>query len=139
MGKNLKKAFTLIELLIVISIIAILVSIATASYITAQKKGRDSKRRQDLKDIQNAFEQYYAEYQAYPTTSTEIDSAFSNNQRPKDPQNNSTYTYDWNHIDSENYCICAKLESSAGNADAPSSTTCNWHSGGQYFCIQNQQ
>jgi len=62
--KNLKlkisKAFTLLEMLVVIGIIAVLVSMGIASYSTAQKKARDAKRKSDLKTIQTAFEQYYA-------------------------------------------------------------------------------
>ncbi len=136
--RKTKTAFTLIELLIVISIIGILVSISTVSYLTAQKKGRDGKRRQDLKAIQNAFEQYYAEHQTYPTGNN-IDTAFSNNQRPQDPKNSDPYTYNWNYIDSDSYCICAKLESSPGNANMPTSTSCTWQTDGPYICIQNQQ
>lgn len=55
-----KKAFTLLEMLVVIGIISILVSIGFSSYSTAQKKSRDAKRKNDLKSIQNAFEQYYS-------------------------------------------------------------------------------
>ena len=133
-----RKAFTLIELMVVISIIGILVSISVFSYLTAQKKGRDSRRRQDLKAIQTALEQYYAEHQVYPTGNN-IDTAFSNNQRPQDPKNQGNYVYDWSHLDTDSYCICAKLEATPGNANAPTSTTCNWASAGNYLCIQNQQ
>ncbi|MCX7956063.1 MAG: prepilin-type N-terminal cleavage/methylation domain-containing protein [Patescibacteria group bacterium] len=56
----LKKAFTLLEMLVVIGIIGVIVSIGFVSYSTAQKKSRDAKRKNDLKSIQNAFEQYYS-------------------------------------------------------------------------------
>ena len=133
-----RKAFTLIELLIVISIIGILITISSVSYLTAQKKGRDGRRRQDLKAIQTALEQYYAENQTYPTGNN-IDTAFSSDQRPQDPKNTGDYVYNWDNIDTDGYCICAKLEANTGNADAPTSTTCNWNSEGEYLCIQNQQ
>jgi len=55
-----KKAFTLLEMLVVIGIIAVLVSLATTSYSTAQKKARDAKRKSDLKAVQNCLEQYYS-------------------------------------------------------------------------------
>jgi len=61
-----KSAFTLIELLIVISIIAILVAAATVSWSTAQKKARDGKRKSDLKSIQQALEIYIEENETYP-------------------------------------------------------------------------
>ena len=56
-----KNGFTLLELLIVIAIIGILTALATVSYSSAQKKARDAQRKSDLKAIQNAMEQYYAD------------------------------------------------------------------------------
>ena len=55
-----RRGFSLMELLVVISIMAILISIGFSSFATAQKKGRDSKRKSDLKEIQQALEQYYS-------------------------------------------------------------------------------
>lgn len=57
---NMKKGFTLLEILVVIGIIAILVALGATSYSTAQKKARDARRKSDLKSIQNALEQYYS-------------------------------------------------------------------------------
>lgn len=54
------KGFTLLELLVVIGLITILMSFGMASYSTAQKKARDSRRVSDMKSIQNALEQYYS-------------------------------------------------------------------------------
>ena len=58
MKKN--SAFTLIELLVVISIIVILITTGLTSFATAQRKGRDAKRKSDLRDIKNSLEQYYS-------------------------------------------------------------------------------
>ncbi len=66
---HLKSGFTLIELLVVISIIAILISSAVVSSTVAQTKGRDGKRKADLKGIQQALEQYYQTNGHYPATS----------------------------------------------------------------------
>ena len=55
-----RSGFTLLELLVVIGIIAILVALGAVSYSSAQKKARDSRRKGDLKAIQNAMEQYYS-------------------------------------------------------------------------------
>ncbi len=57
---------TLIELLIVISIIAILISIGSVSYLSAQRQGRDAQRKSDLHRVASALEQYYADNNAYP-------------------------------------------------------------------------
>jgi len=58
--------FTLIELLVVISIIAILMAVATISYTNAQQKGRDNKRKADLKAVQQALEIYFNQNGKYP-------------------------------------------------------------------------
>ncbi len=64
----MKKAFTLLELLIVIGLIAILIGLGSVSYSTAQKKARDARRLGDLKAIQNALEQYYSVCSDSPNT-----------------------------------------------------------------------
>lgn len=65
-----KKAagFTLVELLVVVSIIAILVAMAIGTYSSFQKKGRDTKRQSDLNVIQSALEQYHADQGFYPVS-----------------------------------------------------------------------
>lgn len=65
-----KRAFTLMELLIVITIIGILVATGTVSWFNAQQKGRDSRRKSDLKSVQQALELYYQTNGKYPSSST---------------------------------------------------------------------
>lgn len=55
-----KKGFTLLEMLIVLGIIAVIITIASVAYSSAQKKSRDSRRQSDLKAVQSAMEQYYS-------------------------------------------------------------------------------
>src|SRR3989344_4471985 len=58
--------FTLIELIVVISIIGILVTIGTATYTTAQQKSRDVRRKQDLAALKSALILYYRDYKEAP-------------------------------------------------------------------------
>lgn len=66
LSKKLNKAFTLIELLIVIAIIGLLSSIVLASLAQARMKARDAKRIADLNQIRVALELYYNDYGYYP-------------------------------------------------------------------------
>src|SRR3989344_7099926 len=59
-NKQTKSVFSLLELLVVISIVTILITLAMTSFATAGKKARDAKRKSDIKEIQTALEQYYS-------------------------------------------------------------------------------
>ena len=60
------RAFTIIELLVVIVIIGLLTSVATASYIAAQKHARDTARKSSVNSIAAALESYYAVSHRFP-------------------------------------------------------------------------
>ncbi|MFH1822681.1 MAG: type II secretion system protein [Patescibacteria group bacterium] len=64
--KVAKSGFTLIELMIVISIIGLITSIAVYAYNNARIKARDSKRVADITQIQKALDLYYLDYNTYP-------------------------------------------------------------------------
>jgi prepilin-type N-terminal cleavage/methylation domain-containing protein len=64
--KSTFKAFTLLELLVVMAIMAILVSIGLRSFGTVQQKSRDSRRKQDMQSISKALELYYNDFRHYP-------------------------------------------------------------------------
>lgn len=62
------KGFTLMELMIVMVILSILVVIATGTYTTSTKRGRDNRRKNDLRNITTALESYYSDKGAYPSS-----------------------------------------------------------------------
>lgn len=61
-----EKGFTLIEVLVVVSIIALLFTVLFASFSQARARARDSKRIQDILEIKKALELYYAANGKYP-------------------------------------------------------------------------
>ena len=65
--KGFQSGFSLVELMITISIIAVIVTASLFSYQGIQKKSRDATRQGDLKVIQSALEQYKADQGFYPT------------------------------------------------------------------------
>ncbi len=58
--------FTLAELMIIVSLIAILVIGAIWGWQKQIDRGYDGKRKADLKNIQNAFDDYYNDKNCYP-------------------------------------------------------------------------
>lgn len=67
LGKN--KGFTLVELLVVMAILGILVALVAGAFRTPQMKGRDAKRKGDLKELANALELFINDYGMYPSSS----------------------------------------------------------------------
>lgn len=61
-----KRGFTLIELLVTIIIIGLLTTIATTSFLTAQRNARDNARRTSLTAIGAALEAYKLANGSYP-------------------------------------------------------------------------
>lgn len=61
-----KAGFTLLELMIAISIVAIISAIGLTSFNQSQKLARDSKRKQDLRSIAVALELFYQKNGRYP-------------------------------------------------------------------------
>jgi len=107
-----KKAFTLVELLVVVTIIAILSVVAYMAVGGQTVKARDAKRQQDLSTIQSSLEVYLIEKGSYPTSP--LTSGIVAGQIPKkylseipaDPQGD-TYTYVKSGV---TYQIAATLE-----------------------------
>jgi prepilin-type N-terminal cleavage/methylation domain-containing protein len=75
-----KRGFTLIELMIAISIIAIVSAVGLVTYNNTRMIARDAKRKQDLKAIAQALELFYLEYRRYPChgISTRVNSLDTN-------------------------------------------------------------
>jgi prepilin-type N-terminal cleavage/methylation domain-containing protein len=59
-------AFTLIELLIVVAIIAILAAIALPNFLEAQTRSKVARVKSDLRTIATALESYATDYNEYP-------------------------------------------------------------------------
>lgn len=91
--KNHRRAFSLIELLIVITIIGILVVAFLPSITQGPSRARDVQRSSDLADAALALELYYQDNGSYPVAGggadldaiSELADYFDNGEIPSDP------------------------------------------------------
>lgn len=141
-----KNAFTLVELLVVISIIAILSVIGITVFTGAQKSARDAKRKGDLRAMALALEQYKTANGTYPNLSAFSDqtgstwAAFTTALTgymatvPNDPKMGGTccgadwYVYGYITLNSgAGFKLCANLENNSDSARNinPSSEACS--------------
>ncbi len=156
-AKRSLAGFTLLELLVVMTIIAVLAAVGLGNYSRSLGRGRDARRRSDLKSIQNALEQYYINHDNnYPSngtagglliTDSDFISLFSDGQVPKTLSgtdycdvNQSGGGQDPGRVYTDSYWCCEKLEQAKGNADIPAGGTQPTPApSGSYFCIYNLQ
>lgn len=64
------RGFSLIELMVAIAIIAVISSVALSSFSAIQRQGRDTQRQSDLRALQLALQQYYANESHFPDALT---------------------------------------------------------------------
>lgn len=139
LNKKTRKGFTLLELLVVISIISILLALGVVAYSTAQRKGRDAKRRADIKSLQSGFEQYYAEYNGYSECGTmKGDSDIFPGGAPLDPREETEYACGYDDV-LGTYCVCTQLETGGGNASGDDCTDLGEITDGDFYCLTNLQ
>lgn len=73
----IQKGFTLVELLVVVTLIGILTTVALANFSGGTAKARDTQRKSDLRAIRDALEQYKLDNGSYPVTGTNYESGNS--------------------------------------------------------------
>jgi general secretion pathway protein G len=89
-----QKGFTLIELIIVVTIIGLLAGIAVANVKFAQRKAREAILMDNLSTMRKAIDNFYADKQRYPNDLNELVPNYLR-KIPKDP---ITDQVDWEVI-----------------------------------------
>lgn len=114
--------FTLVELLVVMSIIGILMGALLVAYQGTRATARDGKRKADLEQIRTALQMYHTDCGKYPDNSGAYGLPFGGaltstcpgslvtymSQLPNDPVPSNTYRY--NKQSDYAYTLCALLE-----------------------------
>src|SRR5882672_8141316 len=93
--------FTLLELMIVITIILILASIAGGRYEKSVLRAKEATLKQDLFVMRQAIQQYTLDKQAAPSSLDDLVQSKYMSAIPKDPMTNNT---DW-HTESEDVLL----------------------------------
>ncbi len=132
MNKN--NGFTLIEILVVVTIIGLLTATAAVTYTAFLKQSRDAKRKTDLEQTRAALEMYRSNNNTYPVGSWTNLSVLTApvtyiQSLPTDPKN-PTYTYYYSGSASD-YTLGAYLESTSSCPVTISCTgaNCNYCAG----------
>jgi len=128
-----KSGFTLIEILVAATIIAVLSVVGVVSYTRINMRSRDAKRKSDVEQVRSALEMYRTDTGSYPGSSvgfnplsTDLEALVSADPPympsiPTDPkpQSNDYYYSALVPMGTPTryygYCICAKVESDLGS------------------------
>ena len=117
---NRSRGFTLLELMIVISIMLILVSIAVPQYTTSIKRARESVMRQDLFTLRSLISQYTLDKQKAPQSLDDLIQAGYMKQIPVDPM---TGQADWAVEQAEDTISSPDQQDEGGIDDVHSSSS----------------
>lgn len=139
-----RRGFTLIEVLVAATIIAVLTAIAMVSYANINKRGRDTKRKSDMEQIRSALEMYRSDTGSYPNTgngswtdasnlSTTLVSSYMP-AIPSDPKSpTQVYRFQATNLVSGNYygyCLSSLIEAEVNPSDTCTPDTVNTHNYG---------
>ena len=90
-----QRGFTLIELIVVVTIIGILAGVAISNVKYAQTKAREAALKHDLFEMRKAIDDYYADKQHYPESLAALKTDKYLRDIPKDP---ITMQADWEEV-----------------------------------------
>jgi general secretion pathway protein G len=114
MRKSGQQGFSLLELLVVMTIIGILAAIAVPALRDSPQRAREATLHEDLFTLRSVIDQYHGDKGAYPPDLASLVSAGYIRKIPVDPMTKSADTW-----------VTVMEEAPAGDASAPSDTPTN--------------
>jgi general secretion pathway protein G len=122
-----ERGFTLVELMIVISIIAILLAIAVPRYQQSVVRARESVLRQDLFSLRSSIDQYTLDKEKAPQSLDELVSSGYLRVIPKDP---ITSAPDWVPVEDDS--LMSADQTAPGISDVHSASQATGSDGTAY-------
>ena len=95
-GKQLRSAvlgFTLVELLVVLTILALLLTLAYPKYFSSVERAQEAALKQTLNTLREGIDKYYADTGKYPDSLEQLVEKKYINKLPLDPITDSTATW----------------------------------------------
>lgn len=151
------KGFTLVELLIVMSLIGVLATMVAGGFRNAQFRGRDAARKSDIKNISTALRLFYNDNGVYPASNAAYEIVGCGNSPsfsvcnwgemwesngisympilPIDPDENQPFRYERTSLDG--YILSACLENENDKLGTATTDTAWCPSGLMHQIIQN--
>ncbi len=94
-----RNGFSLIELIVVITIMMVVTAVGIVSYQGANRSARDGRRKSEIEKIRTALEMYKQENRVYPPTVNNTAPALVSGGYlaawPTDPQTGKSIQYRW--------------------------------------------
>ena len=91
MKKN--RGFTLVELMVVLTVIALLLSVVVPDYVGRMKRAEEAVLQENLAVMRDALDKHYADAGKYPTNLEDLVSKRYLRSIPKDPFTQSTASW----------------------------------------------
>jgi len=87
------RGFTLVELMVVLTVIALLLSVVVPDYVGRMKRAEEAVLQENLAVMRDALDKHYADAGRYPTSLEELVSKRYLRTIPRDPFTQSATTW----------------------------------------------
>jgi general secretion pathway protein G len=93
MNKLRRKGFTLVELMVVLTVIALLLSVVVPDYMGKMRRAEEAVLQENLMLMRESLDKHYADTGRYPTSLEELVAKHYLRSIPKDPFTQSASTW----------------------------------------------
>ncbi|HSI48012.1 MAG TPA: prepilin-type N-terminal cleavage/methylation domain-containing protein [Ideonella sp.] len=121
-----QRAFTLIELMVVMAVIGMLLAVAMPRYVAHVDRAREAVLRANLRAVREIIDKFHGDRGRYPDSLEEMVTAGYLRQIPTDPMTDSTLTWRVIRQDGTNSGAISDLQSGAAGKASDGSLYAAW-------------